>query len=162
MKRTLPKGRNGSCEPLVEVFKLRSLQWVRQLRRLQTLMHVVKKANDLDIVSHPLQQQIEREWKAITHAPGFRGGFSGWCLNQADVGVWYVKEPPLGWFESLTGAFKVAVDYMCNAEASARDNYASYTSQLDFLHFGGSAAFSKIKPPSPQPVEFLWKDLVHV
>lgn len=149
-----PKGRNGSYEPPCEVFKTRTMQWVRQLRRLESLARALKK-----YANHTLPLNISRqfgcEWYAIQHAPGFRPNFGTWCQKHALVPIWYHDIPPFDWISSLIEVFRPAVDAICHAEDKAQSRVDKYAMSLDFIHFGSAMAYRKLKPPKPTSIDHL-------
>ena len=149
-----PKGRNGSYEPPCEVFKTRTMQWVRQLRRLESLARALKKSPNCTLPLN-VSRQFGCEWYAIQHAPGFRPNFGTWCQKHALVPIWYHDIPPFDWISSLIEVFRPAVDAVCHAEDKAQSRVDKYAMSLDFIHFGSAMAYRKLKPPKPTSIDHL-------
>ena len=71
------KGRKGDIQPSFMGISLQHAQYVKQLRRLQSLVRI------LDKTSLTWNGQLNRDetWKAIRHAAGFPGGFWLWWVT---------------------------------------------------------------------------------
>ena len=74
----LRKGRQGDPEPHFFGQSIQHAHWFRQLRRLQSLLHNVRKA------MHSQEAVIRRAdtWHAIISAPGFFRGFVSWWASR--------------------------------------------------------------------------------
>ena len=136
--------RGGQYNPPCEVFKLRTLQWIKQLRRLQSLLVTVSK---YDGQTPPPQvvKQMEREWSAIKSANGFKPSFARWCLQHCGLSLFYDDVPPFLWLQVITDAFRIATDQVCLAEDKTYQRVEQYATQLDLLYFGSSGAFASLK-----------------
>ena len=152
--------RCGAYNPPCEVFKLRTLQWVKQLRRLQSMLITVAKYDCL-LPPPSVVRQMEREWSAIKSANGFKPCFAQWCLQHCGLEVFYDDIPPHQWLSTLTDAFRLATDNVCLTEDKTYQRVEQYATQLDLLYFGSSGAFRKLKPPKPPLMEHLWIDFSH-
>ena len=152
--------RCGAYNPPCEVFKLRTLQWVKQLRRLQSMLIIVAKYDCL-IPPPSVVKQMEREWSAIKSANGFKPCFARWCLQHGGLEVFYDDIPPHQWLSTLTDAFRRATDNVCLTEDKTYQRVEQYATQLDLLYFGSSGAFRKLKAPKPPLMEHLWIDFSH-
>ena len=154
-RRTPKKARDGCFEPPCEIFKLRTIHWVRQLRRLESIRAGIKKYCNFDIPSNVFQQLL-KEWHVIGKAPGFPRGFRDWCLLNNIVDLWYQDLPPFDWLDILVTSFRDGVDYTCRAEDKAVERVEKFTIAIDQMHFGSAMAFRKLKPPNNLCNDHLW------
>lgn len=154
-RKTPKKAREGCFEPPCEIFKLRTIHWVRQLRRLESIRTSIKKYCDSDIPNH-VSQQLRNEWQAICRASGFPKGFQNWCILNNVVDLWYCDIPPFDWIDILVSSFREGVDHVCRAEDKASDRVEKFTIAIDQMHFGSAMAFRKLKPSSVLCNDHLW------
>ena len=147
-RHTPRKARDGGYEPPGEAFHVRSLQWVKQCRRLQAFTIRARKYEDSQC-SPTCDSQCDVEWSVITNAKGFHRGFSRWVLDNDLVEIWYCEKPPVSWLNDLYDAFKVKVDELVRLEMKTRRNQFRHSIDVDMLHFGGSLCNALIKPEKP-------------
>ena len=151
-KQAPRKARNGDYEPVGEVYKIKTLQWVKQLRRIKALYTRMIKHNSLS--QSPCDIQNQKEWFAICHASGFRPSFRVWCFENQVVLLWPLELPSDGWLVDLHDRFKHHVDRLVDLEIKTRKNQFRHQIDLDLLHFGGTISHAIIKPPKPEMPSF--------
>jgi ribonuclease HI len=138
--------RNGSYEPPCEVFWVRNLQLVKQVRRIEALVCRMKKHGNL--VDGPIATQNLREWIAICRAKGFKPSFQKWAFRHNLVHSWFTHGcPTLEWLQALLQALRICADWSSRREQRVRSSQFQHFVDLDLLHFGGSLANATIKPP---------------
>ena len=145
------RARNGAYEPPNEVYRIRTLQWTKQMRRLEAFCHRFAKYHGGNFpvgVAH----QSKTEWDVILASPGFRPSFSAWCLRNGICAVWLSYDGlQRDWLQSLCSGFRAALHKIAVQEKQLRSKVFQHTLDLDLLHFGGPLAYSMIKPPKPLP-----------
>eukprot|EP00435_Cladocopium_sp_Y103_P036830 s365_g9.t1 len=140
------QARQGEYEPPCEVFWVRNLQMVKQVRRLEALVRRMSKKQD-PCAAHVHCQNL-REWNTICYAKGFQPSFQKWALSLKLIDVWYACDlPPVEWLKTLLDALRVCADWSAKKEQRVRSAQFQHHVDLSLLHFGGTLAHALIKPP---------------
>eukprot|EP00438_Fugacium_kawagutii_P004183 Skav215915 [mRNA] locus=scaffold226:82179:86864:- [translate_table: standard] len=148
------RARQGDYEPPFEVYNVKHLQLVKQIRRIQALLRRLKKTQNTPVADH-VNRQNWQEWFAITSNRAFRPNFAAWCLRGNVINTWYHDLPTAPWLQSLFDALKVVVDDMIRKTNENRRKHFTFRVQVDLLHFGGSIASAVVKEKrNNKPVAF--------
>lgn len=93
----VPKpGRDGDFEPEGEFHSVKLRRWLRQVRRLQTM---VSNRASLDVCTSERREHVKDRcnelWKSIVNAKGFKGGFTSFLLDHLPVVPLQCPDVPL-------------------------------------------------------------------
>lgn len=100
---------NGQYNPVLESCSMTMKHWTRQIRRLQSFRNCARKhVTDDHLANHQLQ--LDQEWKAITTAPGFYGGFPNWCANIPELSFFPYALPDLDYVDLVIDLLKLKAD----------------------------------------------------
>ena len=72
------KARQGDFEPQTEVLSMRARKMVKQLRRLDSFFHRLKKLKTNGATTDKTMQELRQEWKAIRDSQAFGVPFLHW------------------------------------------------------------------------------------
>eukprot|EP00438_Fugacium_kawagutii_P023375 Skav205446 [mRNA] locus=scaffold2907:4322:8729:- [translate_table: standard] len=148
------RARQGDYEPPCEVYNVKHLQLVKQIRRIQALLRRLKKTQNTPVADH-VNRQNWQEWFAITSNRAFKPNFAAWCLRGHIIMTWYHDLPTAPWLQSLFDALQVVVNDMIRTTNDNRRKHFTFRVQVDLLHFGGSIASAVVKEKrNSKPVAF--------
>ena len=83
-QRSIKKAWRGHYNPELDTGPIKLRQWVRQIRRIQSLRLRLQKLETLQIWQFTWLQ-LGEEWQAILRGPGFRGGFRSWLATHPEL-----------------------------------------------------------------------------
>ena len=152
LKQTVKKAREGAYEPKKETFCLRTIQWVKQLRRVEAMCIRAKKYKNEDEMTIRVKNQHEKEWFAILTAPGFSPGFPKWAMKNQGLHVWYCIFPPCDWLYELFQLFRQHVDKRIAEEKKFESRNFQHKLDLDRLHFGSSYTHKIVKAKNTEVI----------
>ena len=150
--RQSPKSaRCGAFEPRYEVYRLKTIQWVKQMRRLEAFSHRARKYVGSTMPPSVITQH-QREWNAILASSGFRPSFATWVIRNGLCTLWpSFSSIEATWVADLCVSFRSWVNDLAWRESHERGKLFRHRVDLDLLHFGGSLSHALIKPPKPLP-----------
>ena len=126
-------------------------QQLRQLRRLQTLVNLVRamerEPNDNNVAA------CRSLWSKVVNAPGFQRGFPIWVVNTLRT-TWPLVLPNSNALEKVYLLFR---DYFQEVDRNLSKEYREHTKQVfdDDWNKGGKLSFKAIKEESVQPLCFV-------
>ena len=143
------RARHGSFEPPYEVFRMKSIQWTKQMRRLEAFRHRVRKYHG-SAMSDSVGKQHLAEWNAILTSTGFKPSFPKWALAKGLCPIWLpFAALTLDWISDLCTAFRAALNELAWRENHVRGKLFRHQVDLNLLHYGGGLSHGMIKPPKP-------------
>ena len=146
---TPARARYGSYEPTQEVSGVRACLWVRQTRRLESFLHLLRKWHGKPDRPSTIVHQLRSEWNAICKAKGFPDGFPSWCLAHQGIGHFYFRRPPAPFVENLTRTVREETDKRAAITRANRKSLFRFRISLDNLEFGGTLSHSLLHEPPP-------------
>ena len=153
------RGSDGSYEPPCEVLRVKARQRVRQVRRLASLLKILR-SQDVTTFSDSRIQGLLMEWDRICKAPGYGTAWYKWILAFEEVPMVPCGLPSVSELETMHQVTKMDCDIHCRAELDSRKALSKFHISLD-LSTGFSRALYKIvgKPPSEPLLDFqhTWK-----
>lgn len=128
-------------------------QKVRQVRRLQSLYYRIVKLNHLENGHQDHHLQVQREWKAILAASGYRPTFAKWCADIPEVG-WCPLTVPTSEYLNLIQQFaKMECDQLANKVAS----HAKKVAKFDNLYASAQTIYAntakQVRKASPDVIQ---------
>ena len=85
LPRSMKPAWAGHYTPCIDQPTIQIKQRTRQIRRLQSLRHRVRKWELQPRVPDEIQRQLWQEWSCILRAPGFPGGFLRWMRQFPEI-----------------------------------------------------------------------------
>ena len=150
-KKSPGHGSDGSYDPPCEVSRLRSRQKIRQVRRISSLLHVLRKGGDLDSPSERVQGLL-LEWDRICRAPGYGDAWYKWVLSYEAVAYIPMGLPSVELLDLMRQITKIDCDAHCTAEAQQRKSKQSFNLELDLSQGFSRASFRMIGKPPGEPL----------
>lgn len=144
-------GRSGDHQPCNMQGPVWHRQHLRQLRRLQTLVNLVKarerEPNDSNGAA------CASLWIKVVNAPGFKKGFPVWVVNTLRT-TWPLVLPNSNALEKI---YLLFLDYFQEIDRNLSKEYRDHTKQVfdDDWNKGGKLSFKAIKEEGVQPLCFV-------
>ena len=101
-------------------------QKVRQVRRIQSLYYRVSKLQQIENGLQVHQIQLQREWKAIFEAPGYKPSFPNWCANIPEISMCPIQLPNPEFLHLIAQFAKLECDQLAQKVASTTRKIAKY------------------------------------
>lgn len=145
-----PKARQGDFEPFTEVKTIKATQYVRQLRRLQSLRRRMLKVRTYPMVWHSTWVGLEAEWQAVLAAPGFHGSFTQWVCYHLQWPFLPHTLPNVDILEALEEAVQSLVNHKLKIDADRHQKKMFENHQIDHLFNFDRDSYSKLREPPTQ------------
>eukprot|EP00438_Fugacium_kawagutii_P005229 Skav208686 [mRNA] locus=scaffold6485:5455:10449:+ [translate_table: standard] len=142
---------HGQHTPQVDHPTFLLVHRTRQIRRVQSLRHVLHKAAR---TGKDVSQQISQEWRAIVRAPGYFPSFSKWLLNHPEVDL-LPSSPDVDFLQEVEHLLRHDLDHWVHKQQDLNRQHVKYLRDLDLARYGKQQAFRKIREPSPGLVSML-------
>ena len=150
-----PKARQGDFEPFTEVKTIKATQYVRQLRRLQSLRRRMLKVRTYPMVWHSTWVGLEAEWQAVLAAPGFHGSFTQWVCYHLQWPFLPHTLPNVDILEALEEAVQSLVNHKLKIDADRHQKKMFVNHQIDHLFNFDRDSYSKLREPPTQFIQAL-------
>ena len=140
-KALLKPARPGDYSPLYELHSWQAQKMVRQVRRLQSLMRGLSRAQ-------PNYPVLLADWKACLADTSFHGSFVWWCQNIPEIGPPPVDLPTVDLVHTIYQMAKFETDSKIHFDHTTWQNKTAYRRHLD-SKAGNRTAFSILRQYTP-------------
>ena len=149
------QARPGDYQPTLEVHTFSTQAKIRQVRRLQSLSHLVSKPHWTDAQ----QQQAIGLWSAILRSQAFDGNFCRWAQHIPEIGPLPLRIPTHDMLCTITQIAKHETDHCQWVDRKRWLDKLEFRRRLDFKCQGNSRAFARLRDPTQSPVTELHQNL---
>ena len=139
------KSRPGDYHPPNEVHTMAAMKQTRQLRRIRSLLGLIRK---YPTPASNLREQMQLEWQAICRSRAFGPIFTEWAQQQPEIGPlprWIPYEDHL---YDIYQIVKFHVDAKISRDHGIWTKKLKYSRHLDVSDQGAKQAFKAIKGPT--------------
>ena len=144
------EGRPGDFNIGHDTPSLRCRLMLKQVRRLQTLIHLVKRDSMLEEMS---AEALEL-WQAVVHARGFGKSFSAWCLDRGSM-LFPSSFPMLECVQYLKDLVATDLQKWSSEAASFKKKRYRDSLERSLKTEGGRLPFRLLRAPPSPPVSEL-------
>jgi hypothetical protein len=137
-------GRPGDYQPTMEVHTYQTQSKVKQIRRLQSLLFLLRKTEWGD-------QQIAQAWglwHAILRSKAFQGSFTKWAQNLPEIGPLPVHLPNPALLDLIIQFAKHETNQALWVDRQRWKDKVEYRRRLDYHGQGNARAFARLRDPS--------------
>ena len=128
-------------------------QKVRQIRRLQSLYYRLVKLSHLENGFQEHHLQVQKEWKAILLAPGYKPTFARWCADIPEIGWCPLTVPNTDFLHLIQQFAKMECDQLATKVAS----HAKKVAKFDNLYASAQTVYARtakqVKKASPDVIQ---------
>ena len=149
VKSHFKQGRPGDYQPDMEVHTYRTQAKVKQIRRLQALLFLLRKAT----WAQEQHAQAWGLWQAILRCTAFHGCFTKWAQHIPEIGPLPVRLPNPALLDLVIQFAKHDTNRSLWTDRQRWKEKMEYRRRLDFHCQGNARAFARIRDPS-QPGVF--------
>lgn len=139
--------RRGNFEPDSEPVTFQSRRLLKQLRRIESLKHKVRKLVTYDDVWPKTLAQLQQEWDAICKQRIQGQDFYSWVQAIPELGCCPRWTPDAEWLHLLQQFVRIALDKKLYDELQFRNNLQIFQHRTDVTDGSAKAAFAKVRGP---------------
>ena len=146
--QTIKKAWNGHYNPPTDGMTIGFRQRTKQLRRIQSLLHLIRKYHPQEITNLQ-QEQMQQEWDAILASTGFSIGFPAWVDQMPELNPVTEHIPLPDELDIMCQLLKFQLDSEASMINNKNKRHAKYLHQQDLKQYHMKATFRNIREPSP-------------
>ncbi|CAL1165541.1 unnamed protein product, partial [Cladocopium goreaui] len=156
IKSHFKQGRPGDYQPDVEVHTYNTQAKVKQIRRLQALLYLLRKG-DWQQAQHVQAWDL---WHAIQKCKAFQSNFLRWAQNIPEIGPLPVRLPNPAVLDLILQFAKHDTNHSLWIDKQRWKDKVEYRRSLDYKCQGNSRAFARIRDPTQPGVYDIQNQLV--
>ena len=145
------KARDGDFEPHTEVLTMKTRRLVKQLRRLDSFFHRVKKFESQGPTTVRTFSELKLEWKAIRNSHVFGMPFLHWTQTLMELNLPEWPLPSSMWVNDARQHVKLTVEHALHMDAKLLRDKNRYHQELDKENHN-KRAFSRVRGPGNPPI----------
>ena len=146
-QRGPPQGCKGTFSPDSECFSVKARQKTRQVRRIQSLILILKKHN-LDSFLPDRLHGVLQEWNRIRFAPGYGRSWERWILAFEVVECVPLTLPSLDWLECAKVITELDAQTYAFIESSNRAKTSKFRVALDVSEGYSKYTYRYLRKPA--------------
>ena len=146
--RTIKQAWNGHYNPPTDGMTIGFRQRTKQLRRIQSLLHLIRKYHPQELTGSQ-ESQIHQEWNAILASTGFVTGFPGWVEQIPELNPVTENVPMPEELDIMCQFLKYQLDTEASLINQKNKRHAKYLHQQDLKKYHMQATFKSIREPTP-------------
>eukprot|EP00438_Fugacium_kawagutii_P021653 Skav223781 [mRNA] locus=scaffold575:12207:17571:+ [translate_table: standard] len=139
--------RHGSYQPEHEPVTFRTRKLFKQLRRIESLQHRLKRSSGVSSSTGGVRHDIQREWQTITKQRILGQAFSAWTQQIPELGPLPQQVPSREWLFDLQQHVRFVLDQQLAIEAKYRQDLMRMRHRMDVTDGSSRAAFARIRGP---------------
>ena len=144
----IKKDVTNKYDPPEEVFRIRTRQKVKQVRRIRSLITAIQQAN-LKSSNGPYDlrttSQLQNEWNAILRAKGYPGEWQSWILNFECISWIPLTVPSLELLHDVAQITEHDSNLVCQQEGALRKQHFKKKIEISLGEGHGKMVYKIIK-----------------